>query len=92
MATAAIGALNSLLRRASIEDHAEALALADAALRASKPGTAERQTAAHTKTVALIKLDRCANALRAPAAGGSQLEEACVLEKAYALYKTGELA
>jgi len=92
MADPAISALNALLRSASIQDHDEALSRADAALKASKPGGPERLTAGHTKVVALLKLDRFDDALRALADEGTALENACVLEKAYALYKTGQLA
>jgi signal recognition particle subunit SRP72 len=42
--------------------------------------------------VALLKLDRFGDALRALDDGGDKLAEQCVLEKAYALYKTGKLA
>jgi signal recognition particle subunit SRP72 len=92
MADSAIVALNSVLRGASVEDHEEALSLANAAAKVAKPGTAEYLTAHHTKVVALLKLDRFDDALRAMAAGGAKLEEECLLEKSYALYKTGDLA
>lgn len=86
-----IGALQSLLRKASIEDHDEALRLADAAIKASKPNSDELLSAHHTKVVALLKLDRFDDALRAIAAAGTRLEEQATLEKGYALYKTGQL-
>ncbi len=69
----AISALNSLLRKSSIDDHDEALAVADAALKSSKPETAERLTAAHAKVVALLKLDRFDDVLRTVAEGGTRL-------------------
>lgn len=81
-------ALSSLLRSASITDHSEVLKAANAALKASKTDT----TAQHTRVVALLKLDRFEDALRALADAGSALEAQCGLEKAYALYKTGALA
>ncbi|KAK3945018.1 signal recognition particle subunit SRP72 [Diplogelasinospora grovesii] len=89
----AIGALNSLLRNVEIEDHDEALKLANAAIRAAPKGSrsSDLTTAQHTRVVALLKLDRFDDALRAIAEGGASLEEVCPLEKAYALYKTGQL-
>ena len=95
MADPALAALNSLLRRASVEDHDEALRLADAAITAARgannAGSAELASAQHTRVVALLKLDRFDDALRALAEGGAPLETRCLLEKAYALYKVGEL-
>jgi signal recognition particle subunit SRP72 len=91
MGDTAVLALNSLLRAASIEDHAEALNLATAALRAAKGRGPELVTAQHTRVVALLKLDRFDDALRAIAEGGDALAETCIFEKTYALYKTGEL-
>jgi signal recognition particle subunit SRP72 len=89
-----LGALNSLLRSAGIEDHTEVLRLADAAIKSSKPNTSDSSilTAHHTKVVALLKLDRFDDALRAMAAAGTRLEDQIPLEKGYALYKTGQLA
>lgn len=77
----------SLLARASIDDPSEALSIADAALASSKSDL----TAQHTKVVALLRLDQYDDALRVIAAAGSALEERCILEKTYALYKTGAL-
>lgn len=91
MADPAIAALNSLLRRASVEDHHEALKLAIAAIKASKPASEDRLSAQHTRVVALLKLDRFDDALRAISDGGVALGKLCVLESAYALYKTGQL-
>lgn len=79
--------LTSLLARASIDDHTEALAAADAAL-AAKP---KDPTAQHTKVTALLRLERYDDALRVLASGGDALEERCVLGKSYALYRTGAL-
>ncbi|KAL2019975.1 hypothetical protein VTK56DRAFT_8975 [Thermocarpiscus australiensis] len=90
-AGAAVAALNSLLRSASIDDHAEALDLASAVVRAAAGRGADLATAQHARVVALLKLDRFDDALRAIAEGGDALEGTCVLEKAYALYKTGDL-
>jgi signal recognition particle subunit SRP72 len=80
--------LASLLARASIDDHAEALEIADAAIAASKNSD---PTAQHTKVVALLRLERYDDALRAIASAGTALEARCTLEKAYALYRTGAL-
>ena len=78
-------ALASLLRASTIQDHDEVLKLANAAIKASKTDI----NAHHTRAVALLKLDRFDDALRAIAEGGNALESKCILEKAYALYKTG---
>ncbi|KAK8101169.1 hypothetical protein PG999_011543 [Apiospora kogelbergensis] len=80
-------ALASLLRASSIQDHDEILKAANAAVKASKSDL----QAQHTRLVALLKLDRFDDALRCVAEGGDKLEKECLLEKAYALYKTGKL-
>ncbi|KAH8652546.1 hypothetical protein BX600DRAFT_553901 [Xylariales sp. PMI_506] len=81
-------ALASLLRASSIQDHHEVLKAANAALKASKSNI----QAQHTRVVALLKLDRYDDALRAIAEGGDKLEHECRVEKSYALYKSGQLA
>ena len=91
MGDSAVAVLNSLLRAASVEDHAEALSVAAAAVRAAKGRGADLATAQHTCVVALLNLDRFDDALRAIAEGGDALAKTCVFEKAYALYKTGDL-
>lgn len=91
MADPAIAALTSLLRQSSVEDHEEALKLANAAIKASKGKHDDLITAQRTRVVALLKLDRFDDALRALDEGGAPLEKLSVLEKAYALYKTGDL-
>jgi len=91
MGDSAVTALNSLLRGASVEDHDEALDLATAALRTAKGRGADLATAHRTRVVALLNLDRFDDALRAIAEGGDALAKTCVFEKAYALYKTGDL-
>ncbi|KAK4679577.1 Signal recognition particle subunit SRP72 [Podospora pseudoanserina] len=91
MADPAVAALNSLLREASIDDHAEALELATAAVRSDKIQGPDLASAQHTRVVALLKLDRYDDALRVIAEGGDALEKDCSFEKAYALYKTGDL-
>lgn len=83
--------LTNLLARASIDDHAEALSLADAAIPTLKPGSPELLTAQHTKVVALLRLERYDDALRVISGGGDAVASRCFLEKGYALYKTGAL-
>ncbi|KAI2602411.1 hypothetical protein GGR54DRAFT_503314 [Hypoxylon sp. NC1633] len=78
--------LTSLLRVSNIQDHDEILKAANAAIRASKGDL----NAQRTRVVALLKLDRFHDALRAIAEGGDGLEKECLLEKSYALYKSGE--
>lgn len=80
-------ALSSLLRGASIDDHDEVLKAANLAIKADKNDILAR----HTKLVALLKLDRFDDAVRFIAESGSALESQCIAEKAYALYKAGEL-
>lgn len=79
--------LTSLLRESSIEDHEEIVKACNAVLKSSKGNL----DALHTRAVALLKLDRFDDALRSLDEGGDKLAEKCVLEKAYALYKTGKL-
>lgn len=80
-------ALSALLRASSIKDHDEILKAANAAIKADKTDVASQ----HTRIVALLKLDRFDDALRAIAEGGTKLNALCVLEQAYALYKTSNL-
>ncbi len=80
--------LAKLLRQTHLASHEELLRAANAALKASKTDTRAR----HVKVVALLKLDRYEDAVRAfdePSA--EELKEAAKLEYAYALYKTGRL-
>ncbi|KAI1133890.1 hypothetical protein F5Y05DRAFT_406904 [Hypoxylon sp. FL0543] len=80
-------ALTSLLRASTIQDHDEILKAANASIKASK-----RDTNTHRiRVIALLKLDRFDDALRAIAEGGDNLEKECVFEKSYALYKSGRL-
>ncbi|KAI1371484.1 hypothetical protein F4677DRAFT_435336 [Hypoxylon crocopeplum] len=79
--------LTSLLRASTIQDHDEILKAANSAIKASKRDT----DAQRTRVVALLKLDRFDDALRAIAEGGDSLEKECVFEKSYALYKSGQL-
>ncbi|KAH6603340.1 signal recognition particle subunit srp72 [Trichoderma cornu-damae] len=79
--------LGALLRAADIEDHEQVLDAANAAIKADD----NDHVAKHTKVVALLKLDRFDDALRVIGGGGIKLQATCVLEQAYALYKTGKL-
>lgn len=79
--------LTSLLRNASITDHEEILKATNAILKTSKLDS----NALHTRSIALLKLDRFDDALRALDDGGDELASQCVLERAYALYKVGKL-
>ncbi|KAL7794997.1 hypothetical protein V8C37DRAFT_375191 [Trichoderma ceciliae] len=81
-------ALGALLRAADIEDHEQVLNAANAAIKADKSDN----VAQHTKVVALLKLDRFDDALRLISGAGIKIQATCILEKAYALYKTGKLA
>jgi signal recognition particle subunit SRP72 len=87
MANDAIANLTSLLQNTTLEDHDEYLKASNAVLKTSKLDT----KALHTRVVALLKLDRFDDALRALSDGGDKLAQECVLERAYALYKTGKL-
>lgn len=78
--------LTSLLKQTHIDDHDEILKSADSALKQSK-GDLETQ---HVRVVALLKLDRFEDAIKALNAGGEKLKQQASLEYAYALYKTGK--
>ncbi|QPC76379.1 hypothetical protein HYE68_007131 [Fusarium pseudograminearum] len=80
-------ALSALLQQSSIEDHEEVLKAANAALKANKTDTDSQ----HTRIIALLKLDRFEDALRAIADGTPTLHSRIALEHTYALYKTGNL-
>ncbi|KAI1007763.1 hypothetical protein K3495_g462 [Podosphaera aphanis] len=79
--------LASLLQGITIDDDNEVLEAANNVLKTSK----NNFNALHSRVVALLKLDRFEDALRALDDGGDKLADRCVLEKAYALYKTGQL-
>lgn len=87
MAAAATQSLSSLLQRSTLDDHEEVLKACNAALKKSKHDT----EAQYVRVVALIKLDRFDDALRAIEEGGDALKARGQLEWAYALYKTGKL-
>lgn len=88
MASNPTATLTSLLRDSTIADHEEVLKAANADLKSSK----KNPEVLHARVVALLKLDRFNDALRALDDGGDKLAERCILEKAYALYKTGKFA
>jgi signal recognition particle subunit SRP72 len=82
-----VATLTKLLSSTTIEDHEEVLKATNAVLR-----TAKRDAdALHTRVIALLKLDRYADALRALDEGGDALAAKCPFEKSYALYKMGDL-
>lgn len=86
MASNPTASLTNLLRSATIDDHEEVLKATNAVLKSSKGN----QDALYTRVVALLKLDRYDDALRVLDEGGDKLAERCALEKAYALYRTGD--
>lgn len=80
--------LSTLLQRSTIEDHEEVLRTCNASLKQSK-GDVELQ---HIKVIALLKLDRYEDALGVLEEGGVKLKRSAAIERAYALYKIGELS
>jgi signal recognition particle subunit SRP72 len=80
--------LATLLKQVDIEDHEEVLRAANTTLKESK-GDLEAQ---HVKAVALLKLDRYEDAVKAIEAGGGKLKERAQLDYAYALYKAGNIS
>ncbi|KAH8174279.1 putative TPR-like repeat domain-containing protein [Sarocladium implicatum] len=82
-----VATLNSLLRSTTIVDDEEILKAANAAIKDNKTDLNSHRV----RLVALLKLDRFDDALRALDDGGDKLSSQCVLERVYALYKTGRL-
>ena len=82
-----MSSLGSLLQRATIDDHEEIIKTCDAVLRQSK-GDIEAQ---RVKCIALLKLERYDDALRVLEQGGEDVKQRCQLERAYALYRNGDL-
>lgn len=85
--TSAAPTLSSLLSRTSVTDHEEILKAANNALKQSK----KDPEAQHVRAIALLKLDRYEDALRALEEGGDAVKSRARIEHAYALYKTGKL-
>jgi signal recognition particle subunit SRP72 len=81
-----VRSLANLLKQADIEDHEKVLKAADADLKQSKSDIDAQQI----KVVALLKLDRYEDAVKAIEAGGAKLKDSARLEYAYALYKSGK--
>ncbi|KAI9702514.1 MAG: Signal recognition particle core component [Candelina mexicana] len=79
--------LSSLLQQATLDDHEEVLKASNTILRKSKHELEPQ----HAKVVALLKLDRFEDALKVFEDGGNQFKERAALERAYALYKVGNL-
>lgn len=79
--------LSALLQNATLSDHEEILKAANNVLKKSKTD----KNAHHARLVALLKLDRYDDALKALEEGGDELRNQAKLEWAYALYKTGDL-
>lgn len=80
--------LSALLQKSSIDDHEEILQACNASLKTSRKDPELQQV----KFVALLKLDRYDDALRMLEEGGDELKKRAGVERAYALYKVGELA
>ena len=80
--------LSALLQRSTIDDHEEILKACNHSLKQSKNDLDTQ----HVKVVALLKLDRYEDALRVLEEGGDKLKGKAAVERAYALYKIGELA
>lgn len=76
-----------MLKNSTVDDHEAVLKACNATLRQAKSDL----NAQHIKVVALLKLERYDDALRALEAGGDRLKQAALLERAYALYKIGSL-
>lgn len=79
--------LSALLQKSTIDDHEEILKVCNATLKQSKDDVDVQ----HAKFVALIKLDRYEDALRVLEECGGKLKQNAKVERAYALYKVGDL-
>ena len=79
--------LSALLQRSTIDDHEEILNACNTLLKQSK-GDVEAQ---RIKCLALLKLERYEDALLVLEQGGEPVKQKCQLERAYALYKNGDL-
>ncbi|KAL2047090.1 hypothetical protein N7G274_001109 [Stereocaulon virgatum] len=85
--TTATKPLSALLQRTTVTDHEEVLQACNASLRVSR-NDLETQ---YIKFLALLKLDRYDDALRVLEESGDRLKERAGVERAYALYRIGEL-
>lgn len=77
--------LKTLLKKSTIQDHEAVLNACDATLKQSKGDLEAR----HAIVIALLKLERYDDALRALDTGGDRLKQIARFEQAYVLYKTG---
>lgn len=78
--------LSALLQSSTIDDH-EIIQACNASLKQSKKDLGIQ----HVKVIALLKSDRYDDALRVLEEGGDELTKKAGVERAYALYKVGEL-
>lgn len=79
--------ISALLKQTTIEDHEAILKACNVSLKQTKQDLEVQRT----KFVALLKLDRYDDALRVLEEGGDNLKQKVRVERAYALYKIGEL-
>ena len=80
--------LSALLQKTTIEDHEAVLKECNAALKQSKSDS----ELLHVKVVALLSLDRFEDALKIFQDYPERLNKRATFERAYALYKVGNLA
>jgi signal recognition particle subunit SRP72 len=79
--------LATLLRQTNLDSDADILKATNVALKKSKSD----ELAQRTKVIALLKLDRYTDAVKAFEDGGNELKDLAPVEYAYALWKTGDL-
>lgn len=79
--------LSALLQQSTIEDHEDVLRACNASLERNKNDVDTQ----HVRFIALLKLDRYDDALKALEEAGDKLKQRAGLEQAYALYKSGNL-
>ena len=87
MSSSAKSLSSLLLQQSSIDDHEEILKACNTALKTSK----NDPELLHVRFVALLKLDRYEDALKAIEESGDKLKDRAKIERAYALYKNGQL-
>lgn len=83
--TATTKTLSALLQKATIDDHEEILKACNGALKTSR----NDPELLHTRVVALLKLERYEDALKALDEQQDRLKGRTQFEKAYSLYKIG---